>query len=313
MNLASSLDGRLLFAVPKKGRLNKAVLGLLEGAGIQFKPEHRLDIALVKHLPLALIFLRASEIPTFVADGNVDIGITGWDMVQEHDAGAATAGVGQNQIAGSEKLLDLEFGYCKLQVQVPQRGPYIAPKDVVGKTVATSFPLLTAQYFAQLEKELGASELGTTEIIELSGSVEAACALGVADAIVDLVESGETMQAAGLKAIDTVLESQAVLIRSRNPSNPELVDKIARRIEGKIAANRHVLCQYNIPRAKLADATKITPGMRAPTITALEEDGWFAVSAMVAKREVAGVMDDLVKAGAQDILILNFQNSRSGH
>jgi ATP phosphoribosyltransferase len=128
----------------------------------------------------------------------------------------------------------------------------------------------------------------------------------------NLSESGETMKAAGLRAIDTVVESQAVLIKSRNPSNAELVDKIAQRIEGRIAAQRYVLCMYNIIRTKLADAVKITPGKRAPTITTLDEDGWVAVSAMVIKSETVIVMDDLVTAGAQDILMLSIHNSRSG-
>jgi ATP phosphoribosyltransferase len=120
------------------------------------------------------------------------------------------------------------------------------------------------------------------------------------------------MKAAGLMAIDTVVESQAVLIKSRNPSNAELVETIAQRIEGKIAAQRNVLCQYNIPRTKLTEAVKITPGMRAPTVTSLEEEGWVAVSAMVVKKEIAIVMDQLVNVGAQDILVLSIHNSRSG-
>lgn len=121
------------------------------------------------------------------------------------------------------------------------------------------------------------------------------------------------MKAAGLKTVDTVVESQAVLIKSRNPSNVELVEKIAQRIEGKTAAKRNILCQYNIPRTKLADAVKITPGMRAPTITTLDDEGRVAVSAMVLKREIAVVMDRLMAAGAQDIIVLNIHNSRSGY
>jgi ATP phosphoribosyltransferase len=121
------------------------------------------------------------------------------------------------------------------------------------------------------------------------------------------------MKAAGLKAIDTVVESQAVLIKSRNPSNCDLVERIAQRIEGKIAAQRNVLCQYNIPRTKLPEALKITPGMRAPTITSLDDEGWVAVSAMVVKKQIAIVMDELVSVGAQDVLVLTIHNSRAGH
>lgn len=118
------------------------------------------------------------------------------------------------------------------------------------------------------------------------------------------------MRAAGLKALDTVVESESVLIKSRNPSNPALVDLIASRITGVINAKRFVLCQYNILRSSLADATKISPGKRAPTVTSLDEEGWCAVSIMVEKKKIAVVMDELTKVGAQDILVLDIKNSR---
>ena len=132
-----------------------------------------------------------------------------------------------------------------------------------------------------------------THVKFVGGSVEAACALGVADGIVDLVESGETMRAAGLKAIDTVVESTAVLIRSKTPSDPKLVDIIANRIRGVITAQKYVLCTYNVERKNLDQARSITPGKRAPTVNSLEEEGWVAVQAMVLKKAIADVMDEL--------------------
>ena len=124
------------------------------------------------------------------------------------------------------------------------------------------------------------------------------------------LESGETMRAAGLKAIDTVVDSTAVLIKSRSPSDPEVVKLIANRIRGVITAQQYVLCQYNIERAGLQAATKITPGKRAPTVQALDEEGWVAVSSMVEKKKVALVMDDLARVGAHDILMLEIHNAR---
>ncbi|KAK3695284.1 hypothetical protein B0T22DRAFT_477966 [Podospora appendiculata] len=331
-----SLEGRLLFAVPKKGRLLSASLNLLEGADIQFRRENRLDIALVKNLPIALVFLPAADIPTFVGEGRVDLGITGFDQVQEHDAGVrALARARRNsgeelspeesaKPQGCETVMELGFGACRLQVQVPAKGGYAEGKDLIGKNIGTSFVHLAEEYFARLELEkdglegvsngdggyhLGARKL-RTKIIELSGSVEAACALGVADGIVDLVESGETMKAAGLKAIDTVVDSSAILIKSKAPSNPAMVDLIAARIGGVITAQRYVLCQYNIPRTRLADASKITPGKRAPTITSLDEEGWVAVSVMVEKKRIAPAMDELMLVGATDILVLDIHNTR---
>ena len=242
-------------------------LNLLEGADIQFRRENRLDIALVKNLPIALVFLPAADIPTFVGEGRVSLGITGRDTVAEHAAGVAierreraesgkSTPVEEEVEIGCEEVMDLSFGACKLQVQVPEKGKYVNPSDLIGKNIGTSFVHLAEDYFAALEREQdGASGDKTrklrTKIIELSGSVEAACALGVADGIVDLVgkyyqsatrpisngmvESGETMKAAGLKAIDTVVSSTAILVRSKKPSNPAMVDLIASRIRGVIS------------------------------------------------------------------------------
>ncbi|KAK3394813.1 hypothetical protein B0H63DRAFT_58704 [Podospora didyma] len=325
-----SLEGRLLFAVPKKGRLLQASLNLLEGADIQFKRENRLDIALVKNLPIALVFLPAADIPTFVGEGRVDLGITGLDQVQEHDAGVRELARARRMSGefsheeptkpqGCETVMELGFGACRLQVQVPAKGEYATGQDLIGKNIGTSFVHLAQEYFARLELEKEgvapdtvdlASRKLRTKIIELSGSVEAACALGVADGIVDLVESGETMKAAGLKAIDTVVDSSAILIKSKAPSNPAMVDLIAARIGGVITAQKYVLCQYNIARTSLPDATRVTPGKRAPTVTSLEEDGWVAVSSMVEKKKIAPVMDELMRIGATDILVLDIHNTR---
>ena len=126
-----------------------------------------------------------------------------------------------------------------------------------------------------------------------------------------MVESGETMKAAGLKAIDTVIETSAILIKSRKPSNSDLVDLIAQRIRGVITAQKYVLCQYNVERSLLADASKIAPGKRAPTVTSLEADGWVAVSVMVEKKKIAVIMDELTRVGATDILVLDIANTRS--
>lgn len=178
-NADNSLNDRLLFAVPKKGRLHEACLNLLSGSDIQFHRHNRLDIALVKNLPIALVFLPAADIPTFVGEGRVDLGITGKDQVAEHEAvtpPTATTGV--------EEVLDLEFGKCKLQVQVPEKGDISTPEQLIGKNIVTSFTALSEKYFKQLS---GADAKPKTTIKFVGGSVEAACALGVADGIVDLV------------------------------------------------------------------------------------------------------------------------------
>ncbi|RKO94667.1 hypothetical protein BDK51DRAFT_21973 [Blyttiomyces helicus] len=310
----ADLQDRLLFAVPKKGRLNEQCLALLSGADIQFHRRSRLDIALSTNLPLALVFLPAADIASFVGKGNVDIGITGQDMVAEGGAEV-------------EELLQLGFGKCNLSVQVPIASPFTKASELVGKRIATSFETVVGRYFDALESGLddagaAASLAGPapaltaghqrkTTINVINGSVEAACALGLADAIVDLVESGETMRAAKLHAISTVLSSQAVLICNpkKHTSNP-LVETLKRRIEGVIAAQKYVLCNYNVARSSLAEAVKITPGKKAPTLSPLEDTEWVAVQAMVLKSQMADMMDRLTAIGATDILILAIHNCR---
>ncbi|KAJ3333890.1 ATP phosphoribosyltransferase (ATP-PRTase) (ATP-PRT) [Blyttiomyces sp. JEL0837] len=296
------LSDRLLFGIPKKGRLHEQVMTLLQGADIQFHRKNRLDIALSTNHPIALVFLPAADIAQFVGDGNVDIGITGQDMVAEASANVET-------------LLNLGFGKCRLSVQVPLSSPFKKPEDLIGKRIATSFEHLVGNFFRKVEEEKRATgEVVTpTKIQYVSGSVEAACALGLADAVVDLVESGETMHAAKLHAIGDILKSEAVLIcnPTKHRQNP-LVETVKRRIEGVIVAQRYLLCNYNIPRSKLHDAFKITPGKKAPTVSPLEHEDWAAVSAMVMKARVVDVMDQLEEIGAQDILIMEIKNARMG-
>lgn len=307
---------------------------------------------------MALVFLPAADIPRFVGEGNVDIGITGKDMVaeasttlvypssqasgnvtpslgseeqnQQSDMTASTSSLNgsiNGQTNGSvvrlsdliTELQPLGFGKCALQVQVPERSTKLQKvEDLVGKRVATSFDGLATEFFAELDERInnertkrGEKSLGKTKIEYLGGSVEAACALGVADGIIDLVESGETMRAAGLHPIHTILTSEATLIRSARPS-PEheaLIRKISSRIAGVIAANRYVMCQYNVSRDNLTRATEITPGRRAATVSPLDDPQWLAVSAMVERKTIADVMDQLTEVGAEDILIFGIVSS----
>lgn len=297
-----SLDGRLLFAIPKKGRLYEKCLSILAGADIQFRRHNRLDVCLVQNHPIALVFLPASDIPSFVGKGDVDLGITGHDVILESQM--------QRHVT---EALRLGFGKCSLQVQVPEAGPIKTVKDLAGKRVVTSFEVLSGEYFSKIDEDLGLEDEARTKIEYVGGSVEAACALGLADGIVDLVESGDTMRAAGLHAIATVLETEAVLIKSSVPKHPglePLIKQITSRIAGVVAASKYVVCQYNILRDKLPEATIITPGRRAPTISPLEEENWVAVSSMVEKKKIADIMDDLVKIGAHDIMIFNLDNCR---
>ncbi|TEB30712.1 HisG-domain-containing protein [Coprinellus micaceus] len=299
---AETLKGRLLFAIPKKGRLYEKCMTLLAGADIQFRRPNRLDVCVALNHPIALVFLPAADIPSFVGKGNVDLGITGHDVILE-------AGM-ENYVT---EELRLGFGKCALQVQVPEESSIKTVEQLAGKRVVTSFENLSEKYFGDIDARLGFQGEGKTKIEYVGGSVEAACSLGLADGIVDLVESGETMRAAGLHAISTVLETEAVLIRSttiKHPEHQSIINLITKRIAGVIAASKYVVIEYNVRRSGLEVTTRITPGRRAPTISALEEPDWCAVSAMVEKKKSAQVMDELVKAGAEDILVFNLDNCR---
>ena len=173
----SSPPGNCRFAIPKKGRLYDKVLEMLKGAGIEFRREARLDVALCVDLPITLVFLPAADIAKYVGEGNVDIGITGWDVVQESQVDVV-------------KIMDLGFGKCKLCVQAPVVDEITNVTQLAGKRIVTSFPDITKQYFAAMDAEQGTN----TRVKFVSGSVEAACALGLADAVVDLVETGTTMR-----------------------------------------------------------------------------------------------------------------------
>lgn len=282
-----------------EGRLYEKCCELLKGCDIQFRRSNRLDIALSTSLNVALIFLPAADIPVFVGEGNCDLGITGLDQIKEAD-----------MYDSINDLLDLNFGKCKLQIQVPENGPYDKPEQLIGKKIVSSFTKLSTDYFKSLE----GNDSVSTNVRYVGGSVEASCALGVADGIVDLVESGETMRAAGLKAICTLLETSAHLISSKQPKFPELVQTIVQRFEGVLAAQKYVLCNYNAARKMLPEVLKITPGRRAATVSALEskpgEEEWVAVSSMIEKAKIGNIMDELKKAGASDILVFEIGNCR---
>jgi len=280
----------LLLAIPKKGRLAASVAKLLAGSGIEFARKERLDIAHCTNLPISLVFLPAADIATYVGQGNVDLGITGEDVVAESHAKVET-------------LLKLGMGKCNLSLQVPISSTADA-RSLAGKRIATSFPNVTNDFFRR-------HETGTaTEIQQVSGSVEVACGLGLADAIVDLVETGTTMRAAGLKEIAVILQSETVLISNPSSRHQELIETIRRRFSGYLVSEAWQMVTYNVHRSDLATVIQITPGKRSPSITQLDNSEWVSVQALVPKSGAAGVMDQLEAAGATDILLMGLNSCR---
>ncbi|KAG8711750.1 ATP phosphoribosyltransferase (ATP-PRTase) (ATP-PRT) [Ceratobasidium sp. 394] len=244
------------------------------------------------------VFLPTADIPRFVGESNVDIGITSQDVVFESGMQSLT-----------KEMLLLEFGRCKLQVQVPVNSKIEREEDLAGKRIATSFETIAGEHFGKIDRRMDTK----TKIEYLSGSVETACTLGLAEGIVDLVESGETIRVAGLKPISTIMSSEAVLILSPRPRKPHmstLVEQLKSRLAGVVASSKYMLCQYNVRRTDLAQAKEITPGRRSATMSSLDGKEWVAVSSMVEQERVAVVMDHLQAVGAEDIIMMKIENCR---
>ena len=286
-------EGNLLFAVPKKGRLYDRVLKLLTGMGVIFRRKARLDIANSSNMPITLIFLNAHDIAVFVSKGDVDLGITGQDIVAETKSTVTV-----------EKKMNI--GQCKLALQAPRDECHKDPKSFAGKRVVTSFPNLAKQYFAKFDAELGVE----TSIQYVSGSVEAACGLGLADCVVDLVETGTTMRAAGLDVVDYIMTTETVLVSNPNSKYKKLIKQLSSRLTGYQMANSYNMVTYNIERTKVPQASAITPGVQAPTVIALQQEGWVAIQAMVPSKNVPRVMEDLRTLGATGIIAMSIANCR---
>ncbi len=293
----SAEERNCLFAVPKKGRLFEKVSKILTGTGLDFVRPNRLDVAHCTSLPITLVFLPAADIPIYVSEGNVDVGITGQDVVKESQCDV-------------DEILKLGFGGCRLCVQAPEKSDIRDVKNLAGKRIVTSFPNIAKEYFDALGGE-GAN----TSIKYASGSVEAACSLGIADAVVDLVETGTTMKAAGLEIVAEIMKTESILIRGRNSKHPEMVEVIKKRILGYMTATSHVMITYNVAKANLDKVLTITPGKRAPSVSPLlmnpgSGEEWMAVSALIKAKESSTIMDKIEEVGATDILIFDIKNSR---
>jgi ATP phosphoribosyltransferase len=275
--------------VPSKGRLAEIATDLLKEAGLSFRRQERSLFARVREMPIDVTFLRTEDMPVLCAEGAIDMGITGSDLIAE---------------SGAEVIerLRLGVGQCGLALCVPEESLITVPRELHGMRVATSFPNATRGFLAQHGAE--------AHLVELSGSVEVMVALGVADAIVDLVETGSTLAANHLRPLTEIGRYEAVLIQSRSLLQTELADRVMRRIEGVVIARAYSLLEYNVPRALLQEAEKITPGFKSPTISALEAPDWCAVKVMVKRAEVISIMERLEELGASAILETEITNCR---
>ncbi|MDA1041299.1 MAG: ATP phosphoribosyltransferase, partial [Planctomycetota bacterium] len=278
---AATSDELLRVGIPSKGRLSEIASQLLNDAGLSFRRSERTLFARCKDMPVEITFLRTDDIPVLTAEGAIDLGITGADLVAESGCDLVSR-------------LDLGVGLCRLALCVPDESGIDDPTQLADKRIATSFPRVTRQWLAARGVD--------AHFVDLSGSVEIMISLGVADAIVDLVETGSTLAANRLRVLDEIGRYETVLIQNQALRHAALADRIVRRLEGIVIARAWSLLEYTLPRRHLAEAEAITPGFNSPTVMALEDAEWCAVRAMVKRGDVHAIMERLEAIGASAII-----------
>lgn len=275
----------LKIAVQKKGRLYDGSMALLKECGIDVSNGNNQLRVQAANFPLEVFFLRDDDIPEYVQDAVADIGFVGENVIAEKN----------KQVTSVEKL---GFGKCRLSLAIPKSGTIRSLTDLNGKKIATSYPLILSGYLKEINIQ--------ATIQEISGSVEIAPRIGLADAICDLVSSGSTLFSNELKELETVLKSEAILISNQNLSaeKQNLLDKLLFRIRAvkKAKNNKYVL--LNAPNDKLDAIVKLLPGMKSPTILPLAESGWSSVHSVISESDFWNVIENLKANGAQGILIV---------
>ena len=277
---------KLKIALQRSGKLAEGSTELLRKCGIGFSNGGGKLRAEASNFPLEILFLRDDDIPEYVADGVADIGIVGENILAEDPKPV-------------EVLERLGFGRCRLSIAVPKAVEYSRIEDLASKRIATSYPSVLGRYL----KDRGIS----AEVHEISGSVEIAPSIGLADAVCDLVSSGSTLFSNGLQEVELVMASEAVLISrlSLDRDSSALLDKLLFRIRSVNAASQNKYILLNSPADRVQAITSILPGMKSPTIVPLAEAGWVSIHSVIGEQDFWEVVDELKRAGAEGILVLS--------
>jgi ATP phosphoribosyltransferase len=287
---------RLRLAIQKSGRLSTDSLDLLKSCGIKVKAPKEKLLLHSENFPIDILFVRDDDIPQLVMDGVCDLGIVGTNVLEESALDRQFNGSTSGYVV--ERPLD--FGGCRLCVAIPEERPFSNLRDLEGLRIATSYPRLTGRYFA--EKKIKA------EIVTLSGSVEIAPRLGLADAICDLVSSGSTLEANKLRSVETIFKSTAVLMRNTREFTPEKTHALQimlSRIDGVQRAAEAKYIMLHAPKAALEQIKKLLPGSENPTILPRAgDDSKVALHAVCQESVFWETMESLKKAGASSILVL---------
>jgi ATP phosphoribosyltransferase len=276
---------RLKLAIQKSGRLNEDSMRLLKECGIDIGNGVNKLKAEATNFPIELFFLRDDDIPQYVEDGVADIGFVGENVVYE-------------KAKKVEVAYELGFGKCRLSFAVRKNETFTGPSFLAGKKIATSYPVLVQKYLTQHNI--------AAEIHEISGSVEIAPGIGLADVVCDLVSSGSTLFMNGLVEADTILQSQAVLIKHKNFTNEQqqILERLLFRMESVKKAKKNKYVLLNAPNDQLEKIIALLPGMKSPTVLPLASPGWSSVHSVIAESDFWEIIEQLKNAGAEGILVI---------
>lgn len=278
----------LKIAIQKSGRLNEDSLKLLKDCGISI--DNGIDQLRIqaRNFPIEIFFLRNSDIPQYVKDGVVDCAIIGENLLVENEMELPV-------------IEALGFSKCRLSVAIPKASTITKLSDLQGKKIATSYPNTVRNFFKKQNIEIG--------IHEISGSVEIAPNIGLSDAIVDIVSSGNTLYKNNLKEFSVVLQSQAVLIASPNLNEAaqQILNKLQFRVQSVLKARESKYILMNVPNEKIAEISAILPVLKSPTVMPLAEEGWSSVHSVINENKFWEVIDQLKAAGAEGILVLEIE------
>lgn len=283
----------LRIAIQAKGRLNEDSMALLRDIGIRIDESKRKFLAQAPDFPLEVLYLRDDDIPQVVAAGTADLGIVGLNEVAENSADGTVEG------SPLKIIRELGFGQCRISLAVPKAEPCEDPAWFNGKRIATSYPNILRHYLA------GAGVDAVIEVI--AGSVEVAPAAGISDAIFDIVSSGGTLVSNGLKEVEKVFHSQAVLVAAGKmpQAKQPLLDELLFRIDSALVSRRKKYLVMNLPQEAIEQAVQIVPAMRSPTIMPLAAQGWYAMHAVIDEAQLWEKIRQLKAIGAEGILVLN--------
>jgi ATP phosphoribosyltransferase len=279
-------DNRLRLAIQRNGRLTDETLKLLRLIGLEFESYGQKLLSRCRNFPLSILYGRDDDIPGYVGLGTADLGIVGRNLIYEEGVEVV-------------ELSALGFGYCQLVVAVLRDAPYQTFHDLKEVKIATSYPNSARRFFAEHGE--------APEVITISGSVEMAPGLALADAIVELTATGSTLLLNDLRQIHTILESEAVLVANKasmdDPKKRVLIDRLLMRIEAVRAAKRYKYVMMNAPRAQLDAIKAVVPGLKSPTVVPLELDGWVAIHTAIEEEVFWDCIEKLREAGASEILV----------